>query len=353
MKKVLTVVGARPQFIKAAPISRAINGVLKEVIIHTGQHYDKNMSEVFFRQLSIPEPDENLEVGSGSHAYQTGTMMIKLEEALIRHKPDGVIIYGDTNSTLAASIASSKLHVPVAHIEAGLRNFDLSIPEEVNRVVADKLSRFLFAPTKTAIANLAKEGITDNVFLTGDVMFDTLLYGLEIATNKSDVLSKYKLLNCKFSLCTIHRAENTDNSDNLRNIFDALARVGSIIVFPIHPRTRKVMDDNDILKPPNVMILPSLGYLDFLLLEKHADKIITDSGGVQREAYCLKKPCVTIFPSTSWIETVEDGWNTLSDCHVESIAYAFNNAREGHTYNSHYGDGHAAERIVDILQRSL
>jgi UDP-N-acetylglucosamine 2-epimerase len=353
MKTVLTVVGARPQFIKAAPISRALKGDFNEVIIHTGQHYDRNMSEVFFKQLSIPEPNENLDVGSGSHAYQTGIIMIKLEEALTRHRPDGVIIYGDTNSTLAASIASAKLHIPVAHVEAGLRNFDLSIPEEVNRVVADKLSDYLFAPTKTAVDNLSKEGITSNVFLTGDVMYDTLLYALETASNNSSVLSQYDLLSSQFSLCTIHRAENTDNVENLKVIIEALSKIGSKIILPIHPRTRKVMDGNDIKVPDNVMIIPSLGYLDFLLLEQNAQKIITDSGGVQREAYCLKKPCITIFPSTSWIETVEDGWNTLSDCRVESIVYAFHNAKEGHRYEQHYGDGHAARRIVGILKREF
>jgi len=353
VKKVLSIVGARPQFIKAAPLSRALRHSFDEVLIHTGQHYDQNMSAVFFEQLSIPKPHENLQVGSGSHAYQTGTMMIKLEEAMLNHRPDCVLIYGDTNSTLAASLAAVKLHIPIAHIESGLRNFDLSIPEEVNRVIADKLATFLFVPTEKGIVNLEKEGIRDNVYLTGDVMYDTLLYGLSIANEKSTILDELGLTGSDYSLCTIHRAENTDSIKNLKEIICALGRLGCKMIFPVHPRTLKVVENNHIAIPRNTELIPSVGYLDFVSLEQHATKIITDSGGVQREAYCLRKPCITIFPSTSWVETVEDGWNTLVDCTADEIVQAFNDAHEGHRHMQHYGDGRASERIVEILERML
>lgn len=353
MKRIVTVVGARPQFIKAAPLSRVLRKEFEEIMIHTGQHYDDNMSEIFFTQLSIPRPDENLGVGSGSHAHQTGLMMMKLEKVFNKYSPECIVIYGDTNSTLAASIAASKLHIPVAHVEAGLRNFDLSIPEEVNRVVADRLSKFLFAPTQTALINLAKEGINENVFLTGDVMFDTLLYGLDIAQRDSTIINTLNLSNVRYTLCTIHRAENTNAVDNLVNIMDALGSLDDQVVFPIHPRTQKVLEDNTIRVSDNIRMIPSVGYLDFLQLELNAQKIITDSGGVQREAYCLKKPCITIFPSTSWVETVEDGWNTLVDCDRKSIIAAYDKAGVGNAHHDHFGDGHASERIVNILKQKL
>jgi UDP-N-acetylglucosamine 2-epimerase len=346
----MTVVGARPQFIKAAPLSKELRRHFQEIIIHTGQHYDSNMSEVFFTQLEIPLPDINLEVGSGSHAYQTGTMLIKLEEVFVKYQPDCIIIYGDTNSTIAASLAAVKLQIPVAHVEAGLRIFDFSTPEAVNRVVADKLSQFLFAPTKTAVVNLKKEGITENVYLTGDVMYDALLYGLSIAEKKSDIISGLKLGDKVYSLCTIHRAKNTDNVQNLQNIINALGAIEDLIVFPVHPRTQKVITSHGINIPNNVQMIPSVGYLDFIMLEKCSHKIITDSGGVQREAYWLKKPCITISPRTSWVETVEDGWNTLVDADQASIVDGYHAAIASGVYKLHFGDGYASLRIADILK---
>ena len=353
MKKIITIVGARPQFIKLAPVSRELKRYFHEIILHTGQHYDDNMSDIFFRQLDISPPDINLGVGSASHAIQTANMLIKLEEVFIREKPSLIIIFGDTNSTLAAALAAVKLHIPIAHIEAGLRNFDLSIPEEVNRVVADRLSNFLYAPTKTATNNLENEGITENVYLTGDVMFDTLLYALEKAERLSHILNSLNILLKQYCLVTIHRAENTDNINNLKEIILALGMFDETVVFPIHPRTKKVIEQNQIEIPSNVKIIPSVGYLDFITLESNARMIVTDSGGVQREAYCLKVPCLTIFPSTSWVETVDDGWNKLADAKVESIIEKYNSNYNETTYNNHFGDGNASIKIVESIKRLL
>ena len=353
MKKIITVVGARPQFIKAAPVSKVLRKYFHEILLHTGQHYDKNMSDIFFSQLSIPEPDINLQVGSASHAEQTAKMLMKMEKVFMDESPSLIIIYGDTNSTLAASIAASKIHIPVAHIEAGLRNFDLTIPEEVNRVVADRLSNYLFAPTLTAIKNLNSEGITKNVYLTGDVMVDALYFGLDIAKKKSNILSELQLLAKNYCLATIHRAENTDDIEKLKQIILSLGEFSEKVVFPVHPRTKKVIQENDISIPKNVQIISPLGYLDFITLESDAKIIVTDSGGVQKEAFCLKVPCITIFPSTSWIETVEDGWNKLADATMESILKAYHSTYNLNSYNAHFGDGHAADRIVKIIKEVL
>lgn len=350
MKKIVTVVGARPQFIKAAPVSKIVRKYYQEVLVHTGQHYDDNMSDVFFRQLAIPMPDVNLEVGSSSHADQTANIMIKLEKILIDVEPSLLLIYGDTNSTLAASITAAKMHIPVAHIEAGLRNFDLAIPEEINRVIADKLSTYLFAPTKTAVDNLKDEGLQKNVFLTGDVMYDSLVYALKIAEGKTAILNDLNLQEKKYCLVTIHRAENTDNVSYLEQIIKALGCFPERVIFPIHPRTQKVITVNGIVIPNNVSIIPSIGYLDFIVLESNARMILTDSGGVQREAYCLQIPCITVFPSTSWVETVEDGWNKLADASVDSIMNAYSHPFNLNNYRAYFGDGHAAEKTINILR---
>lgn len=353
MKKIITVVGARPQFIKAAPVSRELRKYFKEILIHTGQHYDENMSDIFFNQLNIPKPDINLQVGSGLHGEQTANMIIKLEKILLDEKPSLMIIYGDTNSTLAASIAASKIHIPVAHIEAGLRNFDLSIPEEVNRVVADKLSDFLFVPTVTAIENLKKEGITKNVFNTGDVMVDSLYYGLEIAKKFSTILTDYELDKKGYCLTTIHRAENTNDVKNLTEIISALGEFPEKVILPIHPRTKKVLLKNNIKVSENIKVIPPLGYLDFITLESNARIILTDSGGVQKEAYCLKVPCITIFPSTSWVETVEDGMNKLADANKDFILKIYYSKYNISKYSAHFGDGFAAEKIVNLIRNLL
>jgi UDP-GlcNAc3NAcA epimerase len=353
MKKIVTVVGARPQFVKAAAVSKVLRRNFKEYLVHTGQHYDNNMSDIFFKELNIPIPNENLNIGSFTHAVQTAKMMIKLEEVLLREDPALMIIYGDTNSTLAASIAASKIHIPVAHIESGLRNFDLTIPEEINRVIADKLSTYLFTPTVTAIDNLKEEGIIKNVFHSGDVMYDILLHGLDIADKKSKILSNFKLIRKRYTLVTIHRAENTDNVNNLIEIIKAIGEFQEIIIFPIHPRTNKVIDNNKIKIPRNVVMIPPVGYLDFITLEKNAKLIVTDSGGVQKEAYCLKVPCLTVFPSTSWVETVFDGWNKLVNAEKESILYAYRCNFEFKNYSLHYGNGNAASKIVEKLKQLI
>jgi UDP-N-acetylglucosamine 2-epimerase (non-hydrolysing) len=280
-------------------------------------------------------------------------MIIKMEKVFLEEKPDLIIIYGDTNSTLAASITASKMHIPVAHIEAGLRNFDLAIPEEVNRVVADKLSNYLFVPSITAIANLKAEGITKHVYNTGDVMVDALYYGQELAKKKSNILAELGLVPKKYCLATIHRAENTNNVSNLIEIIAALGEFSEKVIFPIHPRTVNVIKANKINIPSNIQMIVSQGYLDFITLEANARLILTDSGGVQKEAYCLKTPCITIFPSTSWIETVEDGWNKLADANRESILSIYHSEYNLSNYNAHYGDGKAAEKIVEILKALL
>ncbi|MDP3115416.1 MAG: UDP-N-acetylglucosamine 2-epimerase (non-hydrolyzing) [Candidatus Cloacimonadaceae bacterium] len=353
MKKIVTVVGARPQFIKAAPVSRVIRDFYDEVLVHTGQHYDQNMSEVFFRQLNIPHPDINLNVGSASHGEQTAGIILKLEKVLQDEKPSLVVVYGDTNSTLAASVIAAKMLIPVAHIEAGLRNFDMSIQEEINRVVTDKLSTYLFAPTKTAVKNLTSEGIVSNVFHTGDVMYDALLYGLQCAQSCSDILIRLNLVSRGYCLATIHRAENTDNYDNLRNIIAALGQFDERVVFPIHPRTKKVIDSNNLDIPDNILLMPAVGYFEFILLESNARMIVTDSGGVQREAYCLKVPCITIFPTTSWVETVEDGWNKLAQASTASILDTYNSTYDLSRHNSHFGNGNAALEIVNIIKEYI
>lgn len=353
MKTILSVVGARPQFVKAAPVSTAIRKYFNEFLVHTGQHYDHNMSDIFFKELNIPKPDLNLNVGSGTHGQQTARMLSKLERVILKEKPDLVVIYGDTNSTLAASLAASKLQVPVAHIEAGLRNFDLRIPEEINRVVADKLSKYLFAPTDTAVHNLHNEGIKENIYQTGDVMYDALMRGIQITKGDNSILDKLGVKAGEYCLTTIHRAENTDSVNNLRNILLALGDFKEQVLFPIHPRTMKVIDSGSLDPSPNILLIPPVGYLNFIVLESNAKLIVTDSGGVQREAYCLRKPCITVFPSTSWIETVEDGWNKLSDATPESILSAYASEWEFSKYSSHFGDGHAADKIAEILKEVI
>jgi UDP-GlcNAc3NAcA epimerase len=350
MKKIITVVGARPQFIKAASISRILRQYFTEILIHTGQHFDQNMSEIFFTQLDIPKPDINLHVGSGLHGEQTANMITKLEQIFLKEDPSLIIIYGDTNSTMAASIAASKIHIPVAHIEAGLRNYDLRIPEEVNRVVADRLSNFLFVPTEVAVDNLKKEGLTEHIYNAGDVMVDSLYYGLEAAKLQSVILDDLNIEKNEYCLATIHRAENTNNIENLNQILQALGEFDEKVVFPIHPRTKKVINKNRLEISSNILLTPPMGYLDFISLESCARIILTDSGGVQKEAYCLKTPCITVFPSTSWVETVKDGWNKLTDANKDSILKIYNSTYDLSKHNYHYGDGHAAEKIVEILR---
>jgi len=329
--KVASIVGARPNFIKLAPLSREIRKYFDEIIIHTGQHYDYEMDRIFFEQLRIPEPDYHLGVGSGTHGYQTGEMLKRIEKVLIDEKPDLVIVYGDTNTTLAGALAAVKLNIPLAHVEAGLRCYDKKIPEEINRVLTDHCSDLLFCPTKRAVENLKREGITKGVYLTGDVMVDAIKQNITIAENVSTILNDLNVKPKDYYLVTVHRAENTDNIDKLKNIVDALCEIDNNVVFPCHPRTEKALKKFglwDKLKR-SVNVIKPVGYLDMLVLEKNAKKIITDSGGVQKEAYIFKVPCITLRERTEWIETVEDGWNMLVGSDKGKILNALYETVEG------------------------
>lgn len=308
--EILSIVGARPQFIKLAPLSEKLRHKHQETIVHTGQHYDYLMSDKIFSDLGIRPPDIHLNIGSGTHAYQTAEMMKAIELVLIERKPDLVIVFGDTNSTLAGAIATSKLNIPLLHIEAGLRSYNKHMPEEINRIATDHVSDFLFAPTPTACKNLENEGKSKGVFLTGDIMVDTLTNNLKIAEENSTVLSQYKLEPDKFHLLTLHRGYNVDNAENLEHIISQFSEVSEKIVFPVHPRTRKVLSKIGSI-PTNLLLTEPLGYLDFIKLENSCLKIITDSGGIQKEAYIMKKPCITLRTETEWVETVEEGWNLL------------------------------------------
>jgi len=355
MKKIITVIGARPQFIKAAPVSKVILGQpdLCEVMVHTGQHYDFGMSNVFFDELEIPESVYNLEVGSNSHAIQTGEIMKRLEEVLIKEKPDLLLIYGDTNSTLAGALTAAKLHIPVAHVEAGLRSFNNKMPEEINRIVADRLSSLLFAPTKTAMNNLGNEGITEGVYKTGDVMYDVAQQFISRAKEKSRILVNLDIGPKEYILVTIHRAENTDDKARLTNIFTAFNKIAEDIplVLPIHPRTRKMLREYQLENQlDSVKLIDPVGFLDMINLEHNAKLIVTDSGGVQKEAYFHKTPCVTLRDETEWVETVEAGWNILADVNrSENIILSINDML---CYNgerktiSEYGDGKSSREIV-------
>jgi UDP-N-acetylglucosamine 2-epimerase (non-hydrolysing) len=350
--RIASIVGVRPQFVKASVVSRELRKNNEEILIHTGQHYDYQMNKVFFEELNIPEPDYHLDIGSGSHGYQTGEMLKKIEEVLIKEKPDLVLTYGDTNSTLAGALAASKLHIKTAHIESGLRSFDKSMPEEINRIVTDHCSDILFCPTTTAIENLKKEGIEKNVYLTGDVMVDSLLYNREIAENKSTILNDLGLKSKGYIVVTIHRASNTNNEQNLKNIVNAFSELKETIVFPLHPRTDKFLKKYglyDKLKSSVILIEP-LGSFEFIKLMNNAKMILTDSGGVQKEAYVLKVPCITLRENTEWVETVNDEWNVLVGTDKEKIVRTikkFQPILEKH--RNRFGNGDASKNILSII----
>ncbi len=346
--KVVSVVGARPQFIKAAPVSQQLRRFHTEVLLHTGQHYDYLMSEVFFRELGIPTPDYNLEVGSGSHGKQTGEMLARIEEVLLRERPDWALVYGDTNSTLAGALAAAKLHIPVAHVEAGLRSFNREMPEEINRVLADHASDLLLCPTATAVQNLAREGLTAGVYLVGDVMYDAVLHGLTRATRR--VLERLEIAPQGYLLATVHRPGNTDDPVTLAGIVAALNATGQTVVFPAHPRTRKALQSAGIVPAANVKLTDPVSYLDMLSLERDARLILTDSGGVQKEAYWLGVPCITLRRETEWVETVAAGWNVLAGADPERILDAVRNFCPAGERPPSFGDGHAGERIARLLQ---
>jgi UDP-N-acetylglucosamine 2-epimerase len=343
---VLSVVGARPQFVKAWVVGRALRRRHRETLLHTGQHYDDAMSRVFFDELAIPEPDLNLGVGSGRHGQQTGAMLAGIEAEIVARCPDWILVYGDTNSTLAGALAAAKLHVPVAHVEAGLRSFNRRMPEEVNRVLTDHVSTRLFCPTETAVRNLAREGITSGVDLVGDVMYDASLAALE-RTNGA-VLERHGLNAGTYVLATVHRAENTDDPERLDQIVRGLAELGRPVLWPLHPRTR---DRLGSFRPGNITMTEPFGYLDMLSAERSASTIVTDSGGVQKEAYILGVPCVTVRDETEWVETVETGWNSLAGADADRIVALANRPPPTGERPPLFGDGRAGDRIVALLER--
>jgi UDP-N-acetylglucosamine 2-epimerase len=348
--KIVTIVGARPQFIKAAPVGRRLRRQAQEILVHTGQHYDDNMSAVFFRELGLPEPEYHLGVGSGSHGAQTGQMLARIEAVLLVEKPDWVLVYGDTNSTLAGALAAAKLHIPVAHVEAGLRSFNRRMPEEINRLVADRLAALLLCPSRTAVDYLAAEGLTAGVHLVGDVMADALREAAARAQNESTVLERLELEPGRYLLATVHRAENTDDLDHLRGILAAFAALDETIIFPVHPRTRGVLTHLDgALPAPRVRLIEPVGYLDMARLAGAARLILTDSGGLQKEAYWLGVPCVTLRDETEWVETVQAGWNVLTGARTDAIVQAVRGLQPPAERPALYGEGQAAVQIVALI----
>jgi UDP-GlcNAc3NAcA epimerase len=381
MIKILTIIGARPQFIKAAALSRAIRNKfsdkITEVIVHTGQHYDNNMSRVFFEEMEIPKENYNLEAGSGSHGKQTAAMLSGIEELLLKEKPDCVVLYGDTNSTLAGAVAAAKIHIPVVHIEAGLRSFNKSMPEEINRIVCDHCSTLLFSPTKTGYNNLVKEGFPElsktpytpdnpKIYHCGDVMFDNAIYFSEIAEKKSDILKQYDLTPNNYVLATIHRDNNTDNPERFASIFLSLNKISMEnklkIVLPLHPRTSKALQSNlkkevyDAMRSnPNFVMIPPASFLEMIVLEKNCMLVCTDSGGVQKEAFFFKKPCIILRPETEWLELVESGTAILTDVDEKKIMNAFIQFRnkKNLSFPPIFGDGHASEFICQEIVKNF
>jgi UDP-GlcNAc3NAcA epimerase len=356
--KVVTVVGARPQFIKAAVVSRELQAAssVEEILVHTGQHYDDEMSNLFFRELEIQKPRYNLGVGSASLTTQTAKIMEALEPVLQKEMPDWVVVYGDTNSTLAGALTASQMNISVAHVEAGLRSFNWLMPEEKNRIVADHLATLLFAPTKKAVDNLRKEGISDSsIKLVGDVMYDASLYYAAKSHQESCILEKSGLKSKDYLLATVHRAENTNNRERLREIFHALVKLAdsTTVVIPLHPRTKKCLTEHELLDGVNqkLIVLPPLGYLDMLALTKNAAIVATDSGGLQKEAYFLNVPCLTLRNETEWVELIESGVNKLAGSTAQKILFEYENTDLKMQFpHGLYGDGNASAKILRALQ---
>ena len=380
LMKLVTIIGARPQIIKAAALSRAIRNHyanrIQEVIVHTGQHYDDNMSQVFFDELQIPRPDYNLHVGSASHGVQTARMTEGIEAILIKEQPDFIVLYGDTNSTLAGAVAAAKIHVPIVHIEAGLRSFNKSMPEEINRIVCDHCSTLLFTPTKAGLENLKREGFPIGVPLTGsgsattidhpkvyhcgDIMYDNSLHFADIAEEKTDIIQRLDLVDKPFILATIHRDSNTDQPERINAIFDALIRLSQEVqvVLPLHPRTNKLLKTNldsqkqdQLFNNPNINLIPPVSFLEIIALERHAQLVMTDSGGVQREAYFFKKPVIILRPETEWVEIVQTGNAILANADENRIIQAWQHFKDNPptTFPEIFGDGHAAEFMLEQI----
>ena len=379
--KIVTIIGARPQIIKAAALSRAIknkfSNSITEIIVHTGQHYDENMSQVFFDELGIPEPNYNLNVGSGSHGKQTGTMIAGIEDILLQEIPSAIVLYGDTNSTLAGAIAASKIHVPVVHIEAGLRSFNKAMPEEINRIMCDHISTLLFSPTKTGFQNLQNEGFkiknekpftanNPKIYHSGDVMFDNSLYFSEVADEKTTIISKNNLQKNNFILATIHRNNNTDEPVRLNALFNALYKISEAnhldVLLPLHPRTAKLLEFNleaelhqKMKVSKHFKIIPPVSFLEMIALEKNCKIVMTDSGGVQKEAFYFKKPCVILRTETEWVELVDCGAAIIADADEQKImtAYKILTSKTNMQFPNLYGDGKAAEFICEEMLENL
>lgn len=361
--KIVTIVGARPQFIKAAAVSRVIRddyaNKIEEILVHTGQHYDDNMSKVFFEELDIPKPKYNLEISGGQHSEMTGRMLEAIEKVLLEEKPDWVLIYGDTNSTLAGALAAAKLHIRVAHVEAGLRSFNMRMPEEINRILADRVSSLLFCPTETAVNHLKSEGITKGVYNVGDVMYDAALFYRDRARQQSTILNDLSLTKGCFALATCHRAENTDDSHRLGEILSALAEVATElpVVFPIHPRTRKLVNEYGLAHHlASLIVTEPLSFLDMVALEQAARLILTDSGGVQKEAFFYGVPCITMRDETEWVETVELGWNKIVGSSAASIVSGVKDMiskQNTKTMEMPYGKGDSAKNIVALMYKNF
>jgi UDP-N-acetylglucosamine 2-epimerase len=349
--KVVSVVGARPQFIKAAVLSAALRREFDEVLVHTGQHYDDLMSDVFFRELGLPQPDVNLGVGSASHALQTARMLEGLEPVLLRERPDIVLVYGDTNSTLAGALTASKLRIPVAHVEAGFRSYERDLPEETNRVLTDHVASYLFCATTKAVDCLRSEGIEAGVHNVGDLMYDSVLTALPRAEAvEKEILARHGVERQEYYLATVHRAASTDDAKVLASLLEAFGRLDLPVVLPLHPRTRGAMDAAGLMVVPNVRVSEPVSYVEMLALEHNARAILTDSGGVRREAYFLSIPCVTLRTESEWPETLDTGWDVLAGSDVEAIVAAATRQRPDTPPPPLFGDGHAADRIVEILK---
>jgi UDP-N-acetylglucosamine 2-epimerase len=348
--KIVTIVGARPQFIKAAAVSRRLRERHEEILVHTGQHYDYEMSGIFFDGLELPQPNASLGVGSGSHGFQTGAMLKAIEDVLLVERPNCVLVYGDTNSTLAGALAASKLSISIAHVEAGLRSFNRRMPEEINRVMADHLSDLLLCPSKTAVSNLAAEGVSQNVHLVGDVMLDVLNWAKRRGgANQSAILERFGLSEHAYLLATVHRSENTDTVARMSSILSAFNAIDEPVIFPVHPRARKIITEMGFRPKPHVRLIDPVGYLDMVALLGSARLVLTDSGGLQKEAYWLGVPCLTLRNETEWVETVEAGWNVLVGSDLNKIVNAVYSFSPPDSHPVLYGDGAAAAKCVDLL----
>lgn len=360
--KIVTIVGARPQFVKAAMVSRAIlehnknnDFPIEELLLHTGQHYDTNMSGIFFNSMGIPQPVWQLQCGNGTHGEMTGHMLIEIEKILLSVLPDYVLVYGDTNSTLSGALAASKLHIPVIHVEAGLRSFNKQMPEEINRILTDHIATLLCCPTFAAVKHLTNEGLLQGVYHVGDVMYDAALIFGNLADNASEILPQQQLTSKQFRLCTVHRAENTDSRERLSGIIDALTEISSAsfpTVLPLHPRTRNCLKEYGILnsleKHDGIQLIPPISFLDMVMLEKQAATILTDSGGVQKEAYFHHTPCITLRDETEWVETVEAGWNQIAGYKKQHILHCLENTPIRKEIPE-YGTGNASKQIIGLL----